>query len=49
MKSNKDINLSLLNSLDQENKLHENRTFSLWSESSSFSNDILFLSFQIKF
>ena len=44
---NIDNNLSPINSLDQENKLHKNRTFSLWSKSSTFSKDLLYCSFQI--
>ena len=47
MKSNKDSNLSHINNLDKENKLHKNKTFNLWSESSTFSNNLVFLSFQI--
>ena len=46
MKSTMGINLSLINSLVQVNKLHKNKYFNLWIESSTFSKD-LFLSFQI--
>ena len=34
--------ISPINSLDQENKLHRNWTFSLWSKSSAFLNNFLF-------
>ena len=47
MKSTMDINLSPINSLVQVNKLHKNKYFSLWIESSIFSKDLLFISFQI--
>ena len=47
MKSIMDNNLSPINSLVQVNKLHKNKYFSLWIESSTFSKDLLFLSFQI--
>ena len=47
MKSTMDINFSPINSLVQDNKLHKNKYFSLWIENSTFSKDLLFLSFQI--
>ena len=43
MKSIMDNNLSPINSLVQVNKLHKNKYFSLWIESSTFSKNLLFL------
>ena len=43
LKSTMDINLSPINSLIQVNKLHKNKYFSLWIESSTFSKDLPFL------
>ena len=47
MKSTMDINLSPISNLVQVNKLHKNKYFNFWIESSTFSKDLLFLSFQI--
>ena len=47
MKSTMDINLSPINSLVQVNKLHKNKYFSIWIESSTISKDPLYLPFQI--
>ena len=47
IKSTMDIELSPINSLVQVNKLLKNKNFSLWIDSSTFSKDLLFLSFQI--
>ena len=47
MKSKKDIEFLPINSLVQDNKLHINRIFNLWTKSSSFRKDFLFLSFYI--
>ena len=47
MKSNKDIGLSIIYNLVQDNKLQRNKFLRLWSGNSLSSKDLLFCFFQI--